>query len=46
MWGVKINGIRVTTEATGTISKLLRQYPSKKQPHWALHTAESADVKV
>jgi len=49
MWNVKAKVIPVKIEATGTISKSLRQYLSnilgkheieelKKQPYWALHT--------
>ena len=49
MWNMKAKVILVITEATGTISKSLRQYLSnitwkheiknyKKQPYWALHT--------
>jgi hypothetical protein len=49
MWNVKAKVIPVIIEATGTISKSLRQYLSnilgkheiqglQKQPYWALHT--------
>jgi len=49
MWNVKSKVIPVITEATGTISKSLRQYlrnitakceikEVQKQPYWALHT--------
>jgi len=49
MWNVKARVIPVITVATGTISKLLRQYLSnisgehemkelQKQLYWALHT--------
>jgi hypothetical protein len=57
MWNMKARVIPVTTGATGTISKSLRQYlrniPGKheieelqKQPYWALYIMESANVKV
>jgi hypothetical protein len=48
MGGVKTKEITVTTEATGTTSKSLRQYLNKKKNSHtgALHTAESACVKI
>jgi hypothetical protein len=49
MWNVKEKVIPIIIEATGTISKSLRQYLSnimgkheikeiQKQPYWTLHT--------
>ena len=57
MWNVKPKGVLVIRGATGTISKSLRQYPSKipgkheielknNRVGHCTHTAESADAKV